>query len=212
MQSWSISHLVKASGLGDIDIFYGAQQGILISLEEVDKVTDELYNWCKQNIDILFLIECYSRSGWNWSENFCTLEDLEPLLEADWIDDDDPLKVEARLFIEKGNAHQTYCEPSNKIKKHIPVHGYVYVLRAPSMDPSIYKIGREKEYFARIDTLGIKLPWDLEVVVHIESNDYVALEAELHQRFSKMRVKGEWFELTEENIEYLKGLTGEAKI
>lgn len=85
-------------------------------------------------------------------------------------------------------------------------YGYVYVLRAPVMDPALYKIGREKVLNSRVESLGITLPWDLELVAHIESDDYIGLEAELHQKFADKRDKGEWFRLTEEDIEWIKNL------
>lgn len=84
--------------------------------------------------------------------------------------------------------------------------GIVYVLKA---DNGLYKIGRAKKFENRLLQLQTQMPYDLEVIVLIESDDYIGLEKGLHKRFVSKREKGEWFELSEEDIEYLKGLAGE---
>ncbi len=50
------------------------------------------------------------------------------------------------------------------------------------------------------------MPYDLELLVSIETDDRDSLEKELHEKFADKRKKGEWFDLTEEDIAYIKGL------
>jgi hypothetical protein len=71
--------------------------------------------------------------------------------------------------------------------------GYVYLLRTST---GIYKIGRSKNPRARMYTLAQSMPYDLEFVHQIATDDAVWLESMLHEKFHRFRVKGEWFALT----------------
>lgn len=82
-------------------------------------------------------------------------------------------------------------------------HGYVYVVQA---DNNLYKIGKSKDPHTRIQSLGVRLPYELEVLVLIESTNYTQLEKELHKHFADKRKGGEWFELDENDLEYIKSL------
>ena len=101
-----------------------------------------------------------------------------------------------------------FVSVGGKLQKYVLEHGYVYVLQVPIMDPALYKIGRAKVLKDRIDTLGVQLPWELEVIAHVETDDYKGLEEELHLKFADKRIKGEWFRLTEEDVEWIKNLDG----
>lgn len=83
------------------------------------------------------------------------------------------------------------------------VAGYVYVLSSPF---NYFKIGCSSKPRNRMLTFGVQLPFEVEMVAAIYSNDMYALEKELHQRFSDRRTRGEWFELTDADVEYIKGL------
>jgi hypothetical protein len=49
-----------------------------------------------------------------------------------------------------------------------------------------------------------KLPMDLILVHSIETNYMVSLEADLHRYFADKHVRGEWYNLSEDEIEYFK--------
>lgn len=83
--------------------------------------------------------------------------------------------------------------------------GYVYLLQ--QVNGAHYKIGHTKDPESRNKTFGIQLPFAVEFICLIKSEDMTMLEAELHQRFAEQRVNGEWFALSPEDIEYIKGLT-----
>lgn len=83
--------------------------------------------------------------------------------------------------------------------------GFVYLLRA---DNGIYKIGCTKRPDARIKQLGIQLPYELEVICLLPAQDMRLLESKLHERFNERRVNGEWFQLTESDIEEIKQMGG----
>lgn len=83
--------------------------------------------------------------------------------------------------------------------------GYVYVLRA---DNGYYKVGRTKNLDSRMYQLEVALPYDLELVCAIEVKDYITTEKALHDLFTDAgkHIKGEWFELGETDIEYIKSI------
>jgi len=81
--------------------------------------------------------------------------------------------------------------------------GYVYLLQA---DNGLYKIGQSKVIDNRIKQLGLKLPYELNLVSTVLCLQYKELEAHLHERFADKHVRGEWFELDDADVEYIKGL------
>lgn len=83
--------------------------------------------------------------------------------------------------------------------------GYVYVLAAIH-DPTIFKIGRTNNPKDRLRTFSVKLPFDVEYLHTIQTDDMYALESKLHRRFASKRVNGEWFKLSADDLEFLKGM------
>ena len=81
--------------------------------------------------------------------------------------------------------------------------GFVYLLRA---DNRLYKIGRSKAINERIKQLEIKLPYELELVAFIVVGDMYKVERWLHRKFADKRKRGEWFELEEVDIEFIKAM------
>lgn len=83
--------------------------------------------------------------------------------------------------------------------------GYVYLLKSPT---GAYKVGRTKNPDNRLATFGVKLPFEVEYICVIETDDMYALERELHDRFEELRINGEWFALTITEIAYMELLAG----
>lgn len=81
--------------------------------------------------------------------------------------------------------------------------GYVYLLQSPS---TAYKIGRTVNPENRMKTFGIQLPFEVEYLAVIPTDDMYLLEATLHERFAYKRLNGEWFELSDADIAYIKAL------
>lgn len=79
-------------------------------------------------------------------------------------------------------------------------HGYVYILRSAHG----CKIGKAKVLAERISALTIQLPFPVELIHSIESDDASAAEARLHSSFAEQRINGEWFDLSEEQIAWLR--------
>lgn len=89
--------------------------------------------------------------------------------------------------------------------------GYIYLVKA--IEPQThYKIGRSQNPQKRIESMGVKLPYPIEVICLIETENMFELEKQLHQHFDSKRVNGEWFKLDEEDIDYIKGVEWKAYV
>jgi hypothetical protein len=86
-----------------------------------------------------------------------------------------------------------WTEPAHKIRG-----GYIYLIRCAGR----YKIGKSVSAKQRIKNMS--LPMKPEVVATAFSHDYAAWEKKLHEKFAAHRVYGEWFTLSDEQVEALK--------
>jgi hypothetical protein len=84
-----------------------------------------------------------------------------------------------------------------------PVVGFVYLIR---IETGLYKIGKAKDMTKRLQPFGVLFPMKWELVYQFKSNDYSAAEARLHHKFAEKRDIGEWFRLTADDVEYIKGI------
>ena len=82
---------------------------------------------------------------------------------------------------------------------------YVYLLQANNS--GLYKIGFTRHPDHRILEIEGDVGADLDYVCTIETDDMRRLEKELHEKYAKQRLEGEWFDLDEPEIEYLIGLS-----
>ncbi len=77
--------------------------------------------------------------------------------------------------------------------------GYVYLLQTG--EEGIYKIGKTKDPQDRRKTFGVLLPFNVEYVHLIESDNMSRDERRLHQRFALKRIgRSEFFELSERDV------------
>lgn len=128
---------------------------------------------------------------------------------------DDLLKDWDRLYyvrplIEVNTAFSDYMRQCRHLRddladKNMLVHadGYVYLIQAAS---GFYKIGRTANPKNRIRTFSVKLPFEVDYLCLIKTKNMYKLERELHKRYEKKRVRGEWFKLSPADVEYIKGL------
>jgi len=80
--------------------------------------------------------------------------------------------------------------------------GYVYFIREDYAGR--IKIGKTKDINQRLDTFNVKLPFHVELLHVIESNNYHYTEKLFHILFQSKRVNGEWFNLNETDISWVK--------
>ena len=73
--------------------------------------------------------------------------------------------------------------------------GYVYLIGSSRF--GWYKIGQSRTAEIRVQTLGILLPFKIEVFAVWKTEHPVRLEAAMHEKYSEYRINGEWFSFQE---------------
>ena len=188
-------------------------------VEEVRVSTD--YSFVLTNKDRLILV-----SKW-WDEDNNVVVPNVARAVTDLLNDErlgDEFKKETTEFLKRMDG-MTICPVSNEVidrlKKAVsyvkpkPAEkpkpkreketGYVYLLYA---DNGLIKIGKTKSLQQRLDHFTAKLPYELRLVGTIKSERYGEIEAELHRLFHDKRKRGEWFDLSEEDLESIKEAYG----
>jgi len=71
-----------------------------------------------------------------------------------------------------------------------------------------FKIGFSRDVKARLRTIASNCPLPVELVCSLpEGLSSKETERRLHKRFRTKRVRGEWFRLDPEDVEFIKGLS-----
>lgn len=78
-----------------------------------------------------------------------------------------------------------------------PVKGFVYLIRGPKL----HKIGKAENVENRLKQIEKDEGCELEVVHTIRSMDYTRAETRLHNKYKHLRRRGEWFELSQIEID-----------
>lgn len=78
--------------------------------------------------------------------------------------------------------------------------GVVYVLKSALG----YKVGRTKNVPARMRAFGVLLPIVYTIPLCAWFDDCHEAEKRYHNRFAEKRINGEWFDLTEQDIEHIR--------
>lgn len=81
-----------------------------------------------------------------------------------------------------------------------PRAGVVYVLKSASG----YKVGRTKNVPARMRAFGVLLPFVYTIPLCAWFEDCHEAEKRYHNRFASKRINGEWFDLTEQDLEDIR--------
>lgn len=78
--------------------------------------------------------------------------------------------------------------------------GTVYLLKSDYG----YKIGKSSNLDGRLKNFGIKLPFEWECIFSRVHINYHTVEKNLHKHFRSKNINGEWFNLNEDDIEFIK--------
>jgi len=101
--------------------------------------------------------------------------------------------------------HREYRDKTqgHKDRKSHFSQGYIYVFKWENF----VKIGISINPSKRIQGLSTGLPTEGKLIHLIKTNNMRDAEKTIHDKFSYARKRGEWFSLTESDLEYLQSLT-----
>lgn len=96
----------------------------------------------------------------------------------------------------------------NKVYNHEPRRGgWIYFIRI-KVPGSPIKIGRTSKLKLRFSDMQVAMPWEIEVL--LIALDHENYEADLHQHFKSLWVRGEWFSPHESLLNLIADLRGQA--
>jgi excisionase family DNA binding protein len=129
----------------------------------------------------------------------------------------DQFELDAWWAISKNEdiTDETHREP---LKRDAIAKAKQVVRDCPDGQPCVYllrlgqyhKIGKTIHLTRRVAEFISIFPEDPELIHTIQTAQHSSLEAFLHQRFSRQRVKGEWFRLTENDIDWIRHISPDA--
>jgi len=179
---------VVASTKGNAESFHNHAEGF-------DKDYSSAKLICKIPLNLLKKHHKINDEDW---PNHELLEELDfNLIESDF-----PRIVlfNGKLFHEgKGNL--------KIIEEIVAKHCGLYVINASGT--SRYKIGFTKDLKSRLRSFRTAIPTKVDLIFYVWTTDYVYLEKLLHEDFKEMRVRGEWFELSNGDLDNLKSILQE---
>lgn len=104
------------------------------------------------------------------------------------------------FFVQEGKRFKKlrskYCGEEVEASAN-PVSGSVYLINA--VGTNRYKIGITTNIEARLSQLTKQSPFPLQIEIAFDSFDIRRDEKTLHEKFKKLRVFGEWFDLADED-------------
>lgn len=80
--------------------------------------------------------------------------------------------------------------------------GFVYFIQEDFSDR--VKIGKTENLEQRMETFGVKLPFQIKLIHSIVSENHNYTEKLFHIHFSDRHTNGEWFELSDKDIQWIK--------
>lgn len=107
------------------------------------------------------------------------------------------------LTSELGQARSILAAHRQARQSQQQAGGYVYVI---ATDQGAHKIGMAVDVAKRVKDLAGMVPHPIEVVVSIATDDRRLLEQRLHECFADRRLRGEWFALTETDLDALMAI------
>jgi hypothetical protein len=129
---------------------------------------------------------------------------------ADVFDDESWATNTERVNLVEGFENSDGVMPGSPIEPHSvlgcakpskrPRVGYVYLVWSEHG----YKIGKSVNVRQRTRLFSVKLPFPIRVEHFAKFSDYSQAEKTLHDYFHEQRLDGEWFQLSEADIELIK--------
>lgn len=89
-----------------------------------------------------------------------------------------------------------------KNKVYEPKVGYLYIIHCVGFP--YYKIGQTVTPKVRLDTLRTSVPFELVLEYALKVNDMDRVEHKIQQQYEDKCIRGEWFMLTDQELELVK--------
>lgn len=186
--------------LGDLKFHVGSLGGwadhgfsLILSQSEISDAGDrlqEITDWFQGDGQEWCLVREWQST--DYDQNYFSYEERLQIYNSQFASDDDK-----RYCFE----HVPKAKSPPKAPKPNP--GYVYLIKN---NEGHYKIGKSVNPNKRIESLGVVLPFPIEAVHLVYSDRMSKLEKELHERFGDKHIAGEWFALTDEDVNFIKSL------
>jgi hypothetical protein len=93
-------------------------------------------------------------------------------------------------------------DPVKLTPKQRKASGYVYLMHG--IGTVWYKIGHSVDPLTRAGAIGAKAPFEIDLMLSYWAEDRFHDERIWHAHFASKRASGEWFELTQSDIELFK--------
>ena len=93
---------------------------------------------------------------------------------------------------------------SFNIKHDSSTEGFIYVVK----HDKFYKIGKTINIEDRLKGLQTASATPFELITSIRTKNYHVIEKQFHKVFENKHVSGEWFNLSKEDIEFIKNYNG----
>lgn len=113
-------------------------------------------------------------------------------------------EIEKAIESQDRELEEEECESESAIGLPKIRPGYIYLIKAGD---GYYKIGRSKNVEVRMREIGLQLPFPFEVLHVISTKDMYRGEDDLHNRYAHCHLNGEWFALTEEDVQAICSIT-----
>ncbi len=81
--------------------------------------------------------------------------------------------------------------------------GFIYVVKSSD---GKHKIGRARDVRHRLGTLQTGSHKKLNLILKVKTSNCSALENICHRKFENKKVRGEWFDLADEDLNWIKNL------
>jgi len=107
-----------------------------------------------------------------------------------------------QYYIEKNTPK---IEVKKERKKEL---GYVYVIEANK----VYKIGKTINIETRFNNFITDNPYKFNLITNIKVSDYIGVEKRLHKKFKDKLVRGEWFDLSKNDILKINNILEKEKV
>lgn len=95
------------------------------------------------------------------------------------------------------SCEQIELSIKRKTPQRIEGVGYIYLIKSSH---NLYKIGLTAEPKWRIARLDVTLPFEIDVLHLIPTDDMRRTEKRLHETYKSKRQKGEWFALSDDDV------------